>query len=74
MRMQEWAERNNYTTAPLDVDQLHVYHASWCNEGIAVCVEQGQVMLVWPHQMYLTGITAGVIMEIIAGFWNVWTM
>ncbi len=51
-----------------------VYHASWCNEGIAVCVVQGQVMLVWPHQMYLTGITAGVIMEIIAGFWNVWTM
>ena len=31
-------------------------------------------MLVWPHQMYLTGITAGIILQIISGFWNVWTM
>ena len=35
---------------------------------------QGQVMLVWPHQMWLTGITAGIILEVIAGFWNIWTM
>ena len=31
-------------------------------------------MLVWPHQMWLTGITAGIILEVIAGFWNIWTM
>ena len=24
--------------------------------------------------MYLTGITAGIILEIVAGYWNVWTM
>ena len=31
-------------------------------------------MLVWPHQMWLTGITAGIILEVVAGFWNIWTM
>ena len=31
-------------------------------------------MLVWPHQMYLTGITAGIVLEIVAGLWNIWTM
>ena len=31
-------------------------------------------MLVWPHQMYLTGITAGVILMVAAGWFNIWSM
>ncbi|KAL0045880.1 hypothetical protein WJX82_007392 [Trebouxia sp. C0006] len=34
----------------------------------------GQVMLVWPHQMYLTGITAGVILMVASGWFNIWSM
>lgn len=31
-------------------------------------------MLVWPHQMYLTGITAGVILMVASGWFNIWSM
>lgn len=34
----------------------------------------GQVMLVWPHQMYLTGITAGCILMVASGWFNIWSM
>ena len=34
----------------------------------------GQVMLVWPHQMYLTGITAGVILMVASGWFSIWSM
>ena len=37
-------------------------------------VTAGQVMLVWPHQMYLTGITAGVILMVASGWFNIWSM
>lgn len=42
--------------------------------SLLVCVHAGQVMLVWPHQMYLTGITAGVILMVASGWFNIWSM
>ena len=39
-----------------------------------LAVPAGQVMLVWPHQMYRTGITAGCILMVASGYFNIWSM
>ncbi len=48
-------------------------YLSWFTSNV-VALHAGQVMLVWPHQMYLTGITAGVILMVASGWFNIWSM
>lgn len=48
-------------------------YLSWFTFNV-VALHAGQVILVWPHQMYLTGITAGVILMVASGWFNIWSM
>lgn len=53
-----------------------------CSEGHTVAdaaltvasAQIGQIMLVWPHQMWQTGIAAGLAWQVCGTVWNIWTM